>query len=293
MGHYYERGGVPRYTIATASAKAKSSSRATTIKDCRKFGWVPSVSEVQKLLSSPGLNEWKLKNAIDKAYDVYANEPGKSAESFIASVREAIGEESESITGLGTDWHDLIYNLFVGKPDTEVAPRYVAQLNKVYGHWIPIAAEYPFANMRMGYGGRIDQMIFVPDRNEIVLIDLKTKHSKIGAEIEPEDEHCMQLAAYSNGIEFPLDKKPASGWVNPDFEIPPGATFSYANLYMKTKEPVDMLKIWDMREGAKQWRIFKNLMEIWRLKNEYDPRELVQKPVAPVDTEAEDYWGKP
>lgn len=60
MGHYYDKMGTPQYYVEGKNGKL----RDTTVRDARKHGWLPSVTEILKLLASPGLDNWKVEQAL-------------------------------------------------------------------------------------------------------------------------------------------------------------------------------------------------------------------------------------
>ena len=49
--HWYDTNGNPQYEIKRKDGRM----RATTLRDARKYGWVPSVTTVMDIVGSPGL----------------------------------------------------------------------------------------------------------------------------------------------------------------------------------------------------------------------------------------------
>ena len=65
MSHWYDREGNPRYEI-----EGKKGMRNTTLRDARKYGWVPSVSTVWgEVVSKHMLNKWKETNLMQAIHD--------------------------------------------------------------------------------------------------------------------------------------------------------------------------------------------------------------------------------
>ena len=54
--HWYAKDGTPMYTVPAKSGEP----RATTLRDAKKMGLLPSVTTIMKSAASPGLEAWKL-----------------------------------------------------------------------------------------------------------------------------------------------------------------------------------------------------------------------------------------
>ena len=64
-GHFYDPvTGEPRYTYINKKGGVSN----TTVREARKFGWVPSVTQVLKQAAAPGLVKWMKEQAAKAAY---------------------------------------------------------------------------------------------------------------------------------------------------------------------------------------------------------------------------------
>ena len=65
-GHWYTQEGEPMYTIVGANGKERN----TTLRDAKKDNLVPSVTTVLSLVAKPGLENWKINQALNSALTV-------------------------------------------------------------------------------------------------------------------------------------------------------------------------------------------------------------------------------
>ena len=54
--HWYDREGKPQHFVPSKNGKL----RASTLRDARKHGWMPSVTSVLDIMAKPGLDQWKI-----------------------------------------------------------------------------------------------------------------------------------------------------------------------------------------------------------------------------------------
>ncbi len=58
--HWYQRDGEPLHSVLSA----KGEPRPTTVRDARKLGLLPSVTNVLGVINKPELVEWKMTQAV-------------------------------------------------------------------------------------------------------------------------------------------------------------------------------------------------------------------------------------
>jgi len=188
-GHWYDRDGNPRYTIVGANGKE----RGTTVKDARKHGFLPSVTTILRQAAAPGLERWKIANAISSALTL-ARQEGESEESYLYRIVQDSEEKARKARELGTTIHGAIEKLDRHGPyaaHVEVALEAVAS-------WAMLRdwdSERSFAS-RLGYGGKLDLSA------EGFVIDFKTTDKPL-ADLKLWPEHRRQLAAYRMGLDDP------------------------------------------------------------------------------------------
>lgn len=225
--------------------------RPATLRDARKYGWLPGVSSIVKLEAAPGLVRWQVDQALLSAITLPRN-PGESDDDFKARALLDSQQQAEKARDLGTLIHASVQGFFEGKSVPEEHIKHVQGvrnwLAQRYGlsHW---EAEASFAHC-LGYGGKAD----LRSRQRQVTLDFKCKD--FGPEKTAKDlafnEHVMQLAAYSD----------AQGFTNPDC----------ANVFISTRVPgLVVVREWDNDEIAKGRKAFRLLLELWKLRRDYDP----------------------
>ncbi len=200
--HLYDKQGQPMYEVPYANPK--KGMRATTLRDARKQGWIPSVTTVIGILDKPGLNFWKQTKVLESALSL---KQGKESDDvFMARIRQAAKEKSTKAAEEGTRIHDALEKAFNGE---KVPIHYLHITNKVtsdvynyFGVTKGWVAEASFGH-KDGYGGKVD----LSNKLINVVLDFKTKEqfkrSKAGVITRMAyDEHCMQLHAYGKGLGF-------------------------------------------------------------------------------------------
>ncbi len=246
--HWYNQQGEACYTITGQNGKE----RDTNLRDARKIGLVPSVTTVLNVLAKPGLEFWKINQAINSALTL----PWKdnvSQDIQTAKIRTDAKEIGKQAAEEGTRIHDALEKSFNGE---KVPKKYLDLTSKVkndvynyFGTDIGWVAEASFAH-KNGYGGKVD----LSNSALNVVLDFKTKEAfkrtKIGVvQRMAYDEHCMQLAAYSEGL----------GFKNP----------SLINLFVEYTGST-MFHAWKKKDIERCFKMFNTCLELWKLQKKYD-----------------------
>lgn len=192
-GHWYRRDGSPAYTVIGANG----TERATTLRDARKLGLVPSVTSIIRLAAAPGLERWKADQLLMAALTLprRADEPEKE---WVRRVYEDSREQAKMAAERGTEIHAAIERTLRGE-DTgaDFMPYAAAALDAITcfngAVW---STERSFAHP-LGFGGKVD--LHAPG----IVLDFKTKDGDVD-DCEVYDEHRMQLAAYARGLGMPF-----------------------------------------------------------------------------------------
>jgi hypothetical protein len=95
-GHWYDFAGEARHTILSA----KGEPRATTLRDARKFNWLPSVTTVMKVLAAPELDRWKQQQVLMASLTLPRN-PSENDEVYCARIMEDAFKQVEDAADLG------------------------------------------------------------------------------------------------------------------------------------------------------------------------------------------------
>jgi len=190
MSHFYGADGTPHHFVP---CKTKSGNRPSTIKDCKEHGWLPSVTEIIKLLDKPALTEWKVRQGIHAVVTA----PDVAGEGLDAKIARVLAEgqdreEARMAADKGTGIHDAIAAVLQGnpwdirwKPYVEAALPIISAMGKIIWTEKVLVGD--------GFAGRADCGL-TTDRT-ITVVDLKsaktlpTKDSWI--------EHKLQTASYA------------------------------------------------------------------------------------------------
>ena len=248
-GHYYLKDGTPFYTCLSKEGKE----RPTTLRDARKVGAVPSVTQILKVADKPGLNKWIVQNTLMAALTLPML-PDESLDAYSERVMADSKEQSLKAMNLGTLIHGSLEKAYEGREfPAEHKEHVAATLHAVaeqFGDqkWI---AEKSFAS-ELGYGGKLDLVSYgvasFCDDGCGVVIDFKTKDFDDPKKVEGYDEHKMQLAAYGKGLKL--------------------ENFRAANVFVSTKIP-GLVKIieYSADEMIQSWEMFFHLLMFWKTKN--------------------------
>lgn len=207
--HWYDhKTGAPRYEIPYAGNRPGM--KTPTLTDARKLGFVPSVTSVLGILDKPGLNNWKVDQAILAALTNPAIHDDMPHDELMRTIKRDASEQAKQAAQRGTDIHNAIEHHLKGVYSAvpqQYLPITDAVLNLLLekapesaGHWKP-ESHLPGG---LGYGGKCDL------HSDEYLIDFKTKEFT-QADIDagkvkgwPEQE--VQLVAYDHGFGGPRRK---------------------------------------------------------------------------------------
>ena len=241
-GHWYTRDGTPAYTTI-----GKTGERATTLRDARKEGLLPSVTTINGMLSKAGLDTWKQQQVLLAALTLprLADEPEDEWLKRVMQDSRATGREAAE---RGTAIHAIIESYFeqVYMP---VKPAYLdaidSTLKSAFGEQ-PWLAERSFGHP-LGFGGKCD-LIAKPinGKNTGYVVDFKTKDTDLD-KVDVYFEHEMQLAAYREGLNLP-NARCAIVFVN------------------GTTNQVKLIEIEESRL-QKSWDCFQHLLMVYQIKN--------------------------
>lgn len=212
-GHWYTKDGEPAYTI-----EGKSGRRATTLRDAKKLGLLPSVTTILNVAAKPGLQTWLQHQAILAALTLPRKED-ESEQDWLDRVVRDSKETGRKAAQRGTDIHDVIETFYDGIL-LESVPPYVRKveelLNTEFGKgcaWLP---EKSFSH-ELGYAGKVDLHCKSYVGFDGVVVDIKTKEGSLD-KVTPYFENLMQLAAYREGLGLPKART-ANLYINTDGDV--------------------------------------------------------------------------
>ena len=193
-GHWYDKNGNPAYTVIGSSTGKE---RATTLRDAKKLGLLPSVTTVIGAVAKPGLNRWLQEQAILAALTLPRLE-GEKESDWLSRVLNDSKAQGKDAAARGTAIHNIIESFFDGIL-LESVPTYCRNvenaLQAAYGAraWLPEQS----GSHELGFGGKVDLHAKADKIKGVpgVLVDFKTKEVPLD-KVVPYDEHIMQMAAY-------------------------------------------------------------------------------------------------
>ena len=246
-GHWYDKEGLPTYTIVGANGKERN----TTLRDARQWGYVPSVTTIIGIAAKPSLENWKVNQALNSAITL-EQDPGESIEDFTNRCKQDSKKIGRDAAERGTIIHAMIEQGFMGGKETKAYKVIKDYLDETFPgeEWI---AEDSFCSTS-GYGGKIDLY-----SKSGIFVDFKTKdglQDKKASKLVY-DDHGMQLSAYAEGCNF---KEPERVSIFVDREDP---------------ELIAVYK-WDKETHVRHMSMFNSLLSYWKLVKKYDPSEILK-----------------
>ncbi len=200
--HWYLRDGRPFHQIA----KKDGSLKAVTLADARKVLALPSVTNILGVLAKPGLDAWKIEQAIFAALTL-PREADEPLDAFARRVVKDMSEQVKKAADFGTAIHAACEAYAINKelPGTQMILDFVREwvlwfdenVERIDG--IEQVVVHPTAL----YAGRVDMVAKLKDIGWCV-VDFKTQKVKRNAKGEPKaafyETWPLQLAAYREAI---------------------------------------------------------------------------------------------
>ena len=246
-GHWYDKDGLPTYTIIGANGKERN----TTLRDARQWGYVPSVTTIIGVAAKPSLENWKVNQALNSAITL-EQDPGESIEDFTNRCKQDSKKIGRDAAERGTIIHAMIEQGFMGGKETKAYRVIKDYLDENFPgeEWI---AEDSFCSTS-GYGGKIDLY-----SKSGIFVDFKTKDGLKDKQASKlvYDDHGMQLSAYAEGCNF---KEPER-----------------VSIFVDREDP-ELIAVhrWDKETHVRHISMFNSLLSYWKLVKKYDPSEILK-----------------
>jgi hypothetical protein len=256
--HWYQPDGVPLHTVLSA----KGEPRPTTLRDARKLGLFPSVTNILGVIAKPGLTSWLQEQAVLAALTL-PRIAGESEDAFAHRVVEDSLTTRDGAADFGTAFHhgaeQVAKTLEVDRADLLSAwlNRYRDwyQENVRVLHWTERVLVHP----EFLYAGTADLLIEHPVHGP-TLVDLKTMKIKPGGPGRgpqaptPYKSWCYQLAAYRVAL---------------------GAPVRCMNLIVNSVEPANPIEhLWSEDQIETGREAFMAAYLLWCIEKGYDPVEI-------------------
>lgn len=247
-GHFYDWSGNSHHFI---ECKTREGTRRSTIADCRKNNWLPSVTTVLEAMAKPALTQWLINNAVDAVLTTPRMQ-GESLDDFKArALAKDAQDESNKAKDLGTEIHAAIEEHLAGRlyapqfqPYVDAAMTEIQKLGRV------VASEKTLVHP-MGFAGRMDCQC---ENHVITVLDLKSA-KKLPTK-ESWTEHKLQTAAYAACLGNTGDIR-----------------IQTANIYISTTEP-GKTATFVQEDWQEAFEVFKAVFKCWTYLNNYQPKPL-------------------
>jgi len=183
----------PLWTLPKADG---SGEKTPTLRDARKLGLLPSVTEILKVIAKPAVERYRLNQILQSALTL-PRFPDEDIDSFALRVELDSDQHREKAADLGTRIHAAIAASLQGQPVSEDMQLYTREWLDYKGQLGLIESEMTVGSERLGYGGTLDLLAKWAGKGAI--FDFKTQDVKDG---KPNfyPEWAMQLAAYAECI---------------------------------------------------------------------------------------------
>lgn len=258
MSHWYDFSGNSKHEV---TGKSTGRPRATTIKDARENGWFPSVTTVLDILSKPQLDTWKQDQvalALRRLLAAGRSLPEEN-KAFCAIVRTEAFTQVKDAADLGTRLHAALEQWWNGKDyDQDLHPYIEAVPKLLETHGITLTGhELRLVSPHYGYAGTTDAP-FKTNDGRVGILDFKSRKSDPRYPMDAYDGQATQIAAY-HAAHYGVE--PAAG-----------SPICGANVFISTTEPgrVEVV-MHDDATLAREWTLFKHLLRVWQIRNNYVP----------------------
>lgn len=252
--HWYLADGTPYHTVARADGKGD---RPATLRDARKVGALPSVTNRLSVLAKPGLDAWRIEQGILAALTL-PKEADETLDQFARRVVEDSVLQVNNAADLGSAIHNAAEEyLLIKKVPTD--PK-IIELFAPCKQWIDknveaaALVEKVVIHSECGYGGRVDLVARIKEIG-VAVIDFKTQNMK--AKPTYYETWPLQLEAYRQAILT----------LNDPFLKPT----HLMSVVINSNKPEVCPYTWDPADYHAHWEAFKHASFLWSYIKGYNP----------------------
>lgn len=242
MGHYYAKDGTPEHFRGPNGS-------ATTLREARKLGLLPSVTTVLDLIAKPGLEKWK-RDQVALAALTLPRLEGEASSDLLRRIDADASRQAHEAADTGTAIHAAIEAALRSEPFPSAYSKHVGAVRQViHDNWPNVTdwkSEHRFAHPS-GFGGCVDLV----SASAGVILDFK------GTAIAPDEDKQLaydqfhQLGGYAVGLNMPA----AIG----------------ANLFISRTHPGHVrLHFWTPEKMRTGQIVFTDTLRLWKSLKSYD-----------------------
>ena len=250
--HWYQRDGVACHTVPSL----KGEPRPTTLRDARKLGLLPSVTNILGVIAKPELTAWLQEQAVMAALTL----PRMAGESEDAFAKRVVADSQTTRDGaadFGTAFHHGAERV-ARTLEVDQSDRLAPWLN-LYRDWYQancvrlLWTEQALVNAELGYAGTAD-LLMEHQAYGLTLVDLKTQGVKAATGPSTYKSWGYQLAAYRRALGKPV---------------------VCLNLIMNSREPHEPVEApWSEEEMERCWVAFEAARRLWIIEKRYEPTSV-------------------
>jgi hypothetical protein len=252
--HWYLSDGTPYHTVARADGKGD---RPATLRDARKVGALPSVTNRLSILAKPGLEAWKIEQGILSALTL-PRSPDEPLDAFARRVVEDSEGQVTKAADLGTAVHNAVEDYLTRKAvpqDPQILSLFEPVKAWLDTHIEAVATcEEVVVHGSVGYAGRVDLVARVKDVG-LAVIDFKTQNIKTKPTYY--ETWPLQLEAYRQAILSRDDP-----FMRPTHIMSVVINSNTAGLHPY---------VWPVEEYPAHWEAFKHASHLWSYVKGYSP----------------------
>lgn len=250
--HWYDREGKPCHTQQTK----EGDQRPTTIRDARKLGLIPSVTNVLSVIAKEALTTWKVNQAIMTATK-YAKAEGETDDTYCKRIASISQEQVYEAADLGKAIHSGIEGWINNgdlPDDKEIRACVEPVIDWIQKVGIKVqASEKVLVDLTHGYAGTADLLFTYGNGKGCGVIDFKSRKSTAGKKMEAWNTEPLQLAAYAHTA-WGIDK--LDGCL-------------MANVLISTTEP-GRFEVVKHAEPERHFGAFKSALKMWQYLKGYE-----------------------
>ena len=259
--HWYLPDGTAMHDVARAGGKG---TRPANLRDARRLGLLPSVTNILSVLAKPGLDAWRQEQALLAAATL-PRRLHEDPEQFAARVLTEIGRGTRDAAGTGTRLHHAIeeYARSGSVPSDPALAALFAPVREWFDRQVEDvhAIETVVTHPEWGFAGRIDMLVTLRSTGRLTLVDFKTQKTRLlkNGAFSPvcREEWPLQLEAYRQAL----------AWHDPAC-----SAAETASLVIGSTEPVPVVEhLWDPLEAPARFRAFLAARRLWIFTRGYCP----------------------
>jgi hypothetical protein len=268
--HWYQADGEPMHTVLGTNGQE----RPTTVREARKLGLLPSVTNVLGVIAKPELVDWKMEQAVLAALTLPRGE-GEGLDEFAKRVVADAQSRAQEAMDFGTALHGAAERIARGEEPGA---------DGVAGPWIEPLKEWFRANCarvvwcervvverELGYAGKAD-LLMEHQAYGLTLVDFKTQGGRENAETLKAET----LKGGGGGVWRPRVYK-SWRYQLAAYRAALGRDVRCLNVIVNSNRPgVPVEHLWEEGEMLRGWRVFQAAHEVWCEEKGYDPGEKLK-----------------